>query len=80
MPMPPKRELQEDHDHAEPSVDRAGPLRDDRERGYYYDDSHGYEEYDPEKDDDDSGGGALDVDLDRAPPLLIEPEQTENKS
>jgi len=55
---------------------------DQRERGYYYDDSHGYEEYDPAKDDDDdeSGGGTIDVDVDRPPPLLIEPEDAEKKS
>ncbi len=26
--------------------------KDQREKGYYYDDNHGYEIYDPEKDDD----------------------------
>jgi len=27
--------------------------KDQKERGYYYDDAHGYEEYDPEEEDDD---------------------------
>ena len=55
---------------------------DQRERGYYYDDAHGYEKYDPEdeKEDETSAGGALDVDLDRTPPLLIEPDEAENES
>ena len=54
---------------------------DQRERGYYYDDAHGYEDYDPDKDDDEpSGGGPLDVDLDGPPPLLIEPEEAEKES
>ncbi len=26
---------------------------DQQARGYYYDDAHGYEKYEPEKDDDD---------------------------
>ena len=25
---------------------------DQKERGYYYDDAHGYEEYDPDEEDD----------------------------
>jgi hypothetical protein len=28
---------------------------DQRERGYYYDDAHGYERYDPETDQEDEG-------------------------
>ena len=31
--------------------------QDQKERGYYYDDSHGYEDYDPEEDDDAESGG-----------------------
>lgn len=27
---------------------------DQKDRGYYYDDSHGYEEFDPEEDNDDA--------------------------
>jgi len=54
---------------------------DQRERDYYYDDAHGYENYDPANDEggDASAGGPLDVDLDRPPPLLIEPDETENE-
>ena len=29
---------------------------DQRDRGYYYDDAHGYEEYDPEAEEDDERG------------------------
>ena len=54
---------------------------DQEERGYYYDDAHGYEVYDPLKDgSDDSASGPLDIDLDRTPPLLIETDKTEDKS
>ena len=28
--------------------------KDQKERGYYYDDAHGYEEYDPEEEDCDT--------------------------
>ena len=28
---------------------------DQKERGYYYDDAHGYEEYDPESEDEETG-------------------------
>ena len=64
-----------------PKKKRRSNLGDDqRERRYYYDDAHGYEEYDPEKDDEDElSGGTIDVDLDRSPPLLIEPEDAEEK-
>jgi hypothetical protein len=51
----------------------------EQERSYYYDDAHGYETYRPEADKT-SSGGSLDVDLDGAPPLLIEPEETEKES
>jgi len=30
---------------------------DQKERGYYYDDAHGYEEYDPEEEDNDGECG-----------------------
>jgi hypothetical protein len=30
---------------------------DQKERGYYYDDAHGYEEYDPEEEEDDAEMG-----------------------
>jgi hypothetical protein len=64
-----------------PPKEKPNWADDQRERGYYYDDAHGYEAYDPEsEDDEDSGGRALDVDLDRTPPLLIEPEETEKET
>lgn len=62
-----------------PPKQKPEPADKQRERGYYYDDAHGYERYDPEADDDDSGGGALDVDLDGTPSLLIEPEEAEKE-
>lgn len=62
-----------------PPKEKPNWADDQRERGYYYDDAHGYEQYDPEKDEAESGGGALDVDLDRTPPLLIEPEEAEEE-
>lgn len=33
--------------------DRSSWSEDQQKRGYYYDDAHGYEKYEPEKDDDD---------------------------
>ena len=69
MPKPPKKKP-ETPDWAD----------DQRERGYYYDDAHGYESYDPKKEDDGpSAGGVLDVDVDRTPPLLIETDKTEKE-
>ena len=70
MPQPPNKKPDIDPNWAE----------DQRERAYYYDDSHGYETYDPEKDDEDLGSGVLDVDLDRTPPLLIEPQEAQEES
>jgi len=32
--------------------------KDQQDRGYYYDDAHGYEKYCPEEDDDESEGEA----------------------
>lgn len=38
---------------AEPDEkDRSNWSEDQRTRGYYYDDAHGYEKYEPEKDDE----------------------------
>ena len=61
---------------------KPNQAEDQRERGYYYDDAHGYETYDPAKENDDeaSGSGPFDVDLDRTPPLLIETDEAEKKS
>jgi hypothetical protein len=53
---------------------------DQRERGYYYDDAHGYENYDPETEEGELPGGFIDADLDGTPPLLIEPEEAEKES
>lgn len=60
---------------------RSDLANEQQERGYYYDDAHGYEVYDPEKDDlEDLAGRPLDVDLDGTPPLLIETDKAEKKS
>ncbi|MDQ6788172.1 MAG: hypothetical protein M3033_15310 [Acidobacteriota bacterium] len=58
MPEKPKRE----NDKAEKDKKSAGdecetggkdsPSREQREKSYYYDDSHGYEIYNPEDDDE----------------------------
>ena len=37
----------------EPEDDDATWEKDQKERGYYYDDAHGYETFDPERDEDD---------------------------
>ena len=42
------------HDHEQ---DEANWARDQKERGYYYDDSHGYETYSPEDDESDEEPG-----------------------
>jgi len=71
MPAPPKEK-----------PEKPNWADDQNERGYYYDDAHGYEKYDPanESEDEASGSGPLDVDLDRTPPLLIEPDEAEDKA
>jgi hypothetical protein len=48
MPGPPKDKHAE---NPEPGPDRSSWSDDQIERGYYYDDAHGYEKYDPEDDD-----------------------------
>jgi len=38
-----------------PKQEKEGSVEEDqKEHGYYYDDAHGYEEYDPEDEDEDS--------------------------
>jgi hypothetical protein len=61
--------------------DKPNWADDQRERGYYYDDAHGYEKYDPadESDEEPSASRPLDVDLDRTPPLLVEPEEAQEE-
>lgn len=48
MPDPPKEKTKEDE-----KPDREAWSDDQENRRYYYDDAHGYKEYDPEKDEDD---------------------------
>lgn len=38
------------------SVDKRSPGEDAAERPYYYDDAHGYEEFDPDLCEDDDAG------------------------
>lgn len=58
MPQPPKEKK-----------DKDTWADDQQKHEYYYDDSHGYEDFDPEGDEDESDedapsrGGALDIDL-----------------
>jgi len=84
MPTKPKETPTEKGPRTGKSEDTANAnwADDQRERGYYYDDAHGYETYDPEdeKEYEPSAGGPLDVDLNRTPPLLIEPDEAENES
>lgn len=37
-----------------PEPEDGNWAEDQKERGYYYDDSHGYERYDPESEDDEA--------------------------
>ncbi|MEQ1921468.1 MAG: hypothetical protein ABL952_03065 [Pyrinomonadaceae bacterium] len=46
MPETPKQKDSPDKDSSNWSDDQ-------QTRGYYYDDAHGYEKYEPEKDEDD---------------------------
>jgi len=49
-------------------------------RSYYYDDAHGYQEFDPDKDDGENedqeelGFRSVDADLNVAPFSLVEPD------
>ena len=54
MPQTPKQKDEIEDEEKDPG-EKASWGKDQQERGYYYDDSHGYEIYDPdeeEKDDD----------------------------
>lgn len=52
MPEKPKekREIEKEKSDAR---DKASWSEDQKERGYYYDDAHGYEVYKPEEDEKD---------------------------
>ncbi len=49
MPETPK---QKDKPDEPAEKDRSSWSEDQQKRGYYYDDAHGYEKYEPEKDDE----------------------------
>jgi hypothetical protein len=48
MPRTPKEKPKTD----EPEPKDSTWAEDQKDRGYYYDDAHGYETFDPEKDDE----------------------------
>ncbi|MBK7393913.1 MAG: hypothetical protein IPI64_11545 [Chloracidobacterium sp.] len=50
MPETPK---QKDKPAEPAEKDRSSWSEDQQKRGYYYDDAHGYEKYEPEKDEED---------------------------
>ena len=49
-----------------PKHEKEGSVEEDqKEHGYYYDDAHGYEVYEPEEDDRDAeSGGRGDAEID----------------
>ena len=44
-------------DEKRDSVAKDNWADDQKQRGYYYDDAHGYKEFDPEQDDDEESDG-----------------------
>ena len=52
MPETPKEKLNVEKDKKDAS-DKASWGEDQKERGYYYDDAHGYETYDPDEEDEE---------------------------
>ncbi|MEP6789483.1 MAG: hypothetical protein ABJB40_13675 [Acidobacteriota bacterium] len=50
MPKTPKEKPRTD-DHEKDARDKASWSEDQKERGYYYDDAHGYEVYEPDEDE-----------------------------
>lgn len=74
------------HEMPGPPDKTRDPKNDDvRERSYYYDDAHGYEDFDPTAPDDEddestSGGSAFDIDADGAPLAGVEPQESESAS
>ena len=52
MPETPKKRPASEERKAEKPDDSTWE-KDQKDRGYYYDDAHGYEAYDPDSDDED---------------------------
>jgi hypothetical protein len=52
MPQKPKDEPKKENQESDPKIEDSWE-EDQKKRDYYYDDSHGYEVYDPESDEDD---------------------------
>ena len=48
-----EREIKKIPDEKPEIGEESSWSKDQQEKSYYYDDSHGYEVYDPEKEDDD---------------------------
>lgn len=44
-----------------PERENSAAVEDINERGYYYDDAHGYENFDPEDKDDEAEDGSFEV-------------------
>lgn len=44
-----------------PESENSAAVEDINERGYYYDDAHGYENFDPEDKDDEAEDGSFEV-------------------
>ena len=58
--------MSKQRDDTPEQIDPSGDERDTRPASYYYDDSTGYEVYDPEKDDEEEDGDELQSMSDRA--------------
>ena len=52
MPKTPKKGPEIDEKEEEKPADATWE-KDQKDRGYYYDDAHGYETFDPDSEDDD---------------------------
>ncbi|MEO6655143.1 MAG: hypothetical protein ABIO36_03595 [Pyrinomonadaceae bacterium] len=55
MPKKPKEKPEIDNEKSD-AHEKASWSKDQKERGYYYDDAHGYEVYKPESPKDDKDG------------------------
>lgn len=54
MIMPSVRKTEPELDDPRPATPASDTWEDDQlERSYYYDDAHGYEKYDPDREDDE---------------------------
>ena len=56
MPETPKEKPKIEKEEKD-TGDKASWSEDQKERGYYYDDAHGYETYDPDEEDEEKSPG-----------------------